>query len=906
MGRKVASWLTSRRVSARNGAGETVPTFRRAIAAALYTAVFASGTIAVVMATEAQAQSVSALEAEGTNLWFVELSGPPTADGNSKAAVKAEKDAFKKAAADGGVKFKVRRTYDTLFNGMAVEVAPADRAKLATLAGFKAMYPIDIIQLPTPEVVAGSAPDITKAIQMTGAKAMQDAGYTGAGIKVGIIDSGIDIDHPDLGGNGTNGSTSFPSPRVKYGYDFVGDAFNFDSTSASYNPNPSPDPNPDDCGGHGTHVAGIVGANGSIKGVAPGVTFGAYRVFGCNGSTSSDIILAALEMAHDDGMDVINQSLGSGRQWPQYPTAQATSRLAGKGIVVVASIGNNGPGGSSPDGLYAAGAPGVGEKVIGVASFDNAQNAFSVNGTPYGYTAASGSPAAPISGSLPMAKTGTPTSTTDGCAALPAGSMTGKAVLIRRGGCTFYVKASNAQNAGAAAVVLYNNAAGAINATVAGSPPITIPVVGITAAQGAALDALIAAGPTSLFWTGDVVSYPFGTGGLISGFSSFGLAADLSLKPNIGAPGGGIFSTYPLEQGGYATLSGTSMSSPHVAGAVAQLLQARPKTKVDDVKTLLQNAADPKLWNGGPQFGFLDNVHRQGAGMLDIAQAIGATTTVEPSEIALGESEAKQKKIKLKIKGDAKKSSTTYDITHEPALATGPTLATSTTTGSTSYIGQFGYYDSFATVTFNKSTVTVKGPADVEVEVTINAPDDSVLYDRGIYGGYIVLTPQGGGQTLRVPYAGFKGDYQAIQVLVPTASGYPWLARLAGTTFTNQPTGATYTLQNGDIPYFLLHLDHLSEQILLEALDMNGKVVGRVSLDEWMTRNSSATSFFAFTWDGDVFKKDPNKPKDWSTVPNGDYRVRVTVTKALADKNEKKNPGHYETWISPVITIARP
>ena len=234
---------------------------------------------------------------------------------------------------------------------------------------------------------------------------------------------------------------------------------------------PVPDPNPDDCGGHGSHVSGIVGGNGGgIRGVAPGVTFGAYRVFGCNGSTSSDIIVEALERAYADGMQVVNQSLGSGRQWPQYPTAQATSRLAAKGVVMVASIGNNGPGGSSPDALFAAGAPGVGANVIGVASYDNAQQSFTVNDLPYGFNTATGAPAPPISGSLPMSKTGTPTTANDACSPLVAGSLTGTAVLIRRGTCSFAIKSANAQAAGAAAVVLYNNAAGALSPTVAGWP----------------------------------------------------------------------------------------------------------------------------------------------------------------------------------------------------------------------------------------------------------------------------------------------------------------------------------------------------------------------------------------------------------------------------------------------------
>ena len=147
-----------------------------------------------------------------------------------------------------------------------------------------------------------------------------------------------------------------------------------------------PDGNPDSCrdpngdaGSHGTHVAGIVGASGTapsgVRGVAPGVTFGAYRVFGCDGSTDTDIMLAAMERALADGMDVINMSIGSSYQWPQYPTAVAASRLVKKGVVVVASIGNSG--GTTLNG-WSAGAPGTGANVIGVASFDNTHTLFAL------------------------------------------------------------------------------------------------------------------------------------------------------------------------------------------------------------------------------------------------------------------------------------------------------------------------------------------------------------------------------------------------------------------------------------------------------------------------------------------------------------------------------------------------
>jgi subtilisin family serine protease len=856
-------------------------------------------------------ESVSAAGAENGNLWFVELSGAPVADGGKLANVRNEKAAFRNAATAAGIAYKERLSYDTLFNGFSIQVAPGDRAKISQLAGVKAMYPVEIIAAPNPERADEISPDMVAAINLTGAKQAQDSGLSGNGIKVGIVDTGIDIDHPAFGGSGTNGTTPFPTARVVSGYDFVGNNYNSGGTPAQQVP--VPDPNPDDCNGHGTHVAGIVGGSGGgIKGVAPGVTFGAYRVFGCTGSSSADVIVAALERAYADGMQVINQSLGAARQWPQYPTAQASSRLVNRGVIMVASIGNNGPGGSSPDALFAAGAPGVGDKVIGVASYDNAQLSFTVSGTPYGFNPASNSPLPPTSGSLPMGRTWTgaapspATSTTavptaDGCNALPAGSFAGQAVLIRRGTCSFYQKALNAQNAGAAAVVLYNNQTGAINATVAGSPAITIPVVGITAAQGVTLHNLIAAGPTSLTWTGNYVSWPFGTGGLISGFSSFGLSADLSLKPNIGAPGGSIVSAYPLEQGGVANLSGTSMSSPHVAGGVALILEARPRISSNAMRGRLQNSADPKNWSGSPGLGFLDYTHRQGAGMLDIMGTINATTVIEPSQLSVGESEFGPKTFTINVKNEGK-TSVTYELGHLPALATGPNapfVYSSTLTG----YNISGTFNAPAAVTFSVPSITVPAGSSASFDVTIAA--DAGLPDRSIYGGYVALTVPGQSTAAyRVPFAGFKGDYQSTQVLTPTANGFPWLAQLVGTSYFNRPAGGTYTMAGSDIPYFLMHLDHHSRRIRLEAFDaLTGKSWHRVSDDEYLTRNSTPAGFFAFTWDGTTFTGKGKNASQWYTVPNGQYVVKVSVLKALGDEN---NPAHWETWTSPTITIARP
>ena len=619
---------------------------------------------------------------ETPQLWFVEFNGAPTADGGRASAIALEQRNFRAEATTARVKFTQRYSFSTLWNGVSVAITPDQLPALTRLSSVKTLYPVELISIPETQVSA--TPEMFTALSMTGADiAQSELGYTGKGVKVAIMDTGIDYMHPDLGGG-------FGSAfKVFTGYDFVGDAFNADPASPGYNPVPVPDHDPMDTNGHGTHVAGIVGAKGEVIGVAPDVLLGAYRVFGTEGSTTADIMLLAMERVLADRMDVLNMSIGSAFQWPQYPTAQAADRLVNRGVVVVASIGNSGA-----NGLYAAGAPGLGEKVIGVASYDNthvALNTFTLSpdNYPIGYANATAAPLAPLSGtaSIMAAK--------DLSGAPPDGqTYGGKVAIVARGGFTFHAKALAAQNAGASAVIIHNNAAGRISPTVADTPAITIPVVAITQADGLLIMSRLGAGPVAITWTDTTGSFVNPTGGLISSFSSYGLSPDLALKPDIGAPGGLIYSTYPVTKGSYASISGTSMSSPHVAGAVALLLEAKPNTPAQAVRSILQNSADPKNWWGNPGLGFLDNVHRQGAGMLDIDDAIMATTFVTPAKLSLGECLTVSHTAQLAITNKSA-GAVTYTLSHVPALSTGPnTFTVGATTG-------------FAAVGFDSPEVTV-------------------------------------------------------------------------------------------------------------------------------------------------------------------------------------------------------
>jgi subtilisin family serine protease len=793
---------------------------------------------------------------ETPNLWFVELASPPAAEGTKDRILKAEKAAFRKAAKKVDLEYSERFAFDTLWNGLSIQIGAGELGKLARIPGVKALWPVVLVSLPEP--YAGANPDLYTALTMTGADVAQsELGYTGVGIKVAVMDTGIDYDHPDLSG------CFGPGCRVAYGYDLVGDDFNADSTSPSYSPIPVPDDDPDDCQGHGTHVAGIIGADGVVTGVAPGVTFGAYRVFGCEGSTFSDIMVAAMEMALADDMDILNMSIGSAFQWPQYPTAAASDRLVNAGMVVVASIGNNGD-----LGTYAAGAPGVGKKVIGTASFDNThslQPYFEVAGQKIGYKGMSYAAPAPTSGTEEIVYVGRGCNA-DAYEADPAG----KVALIIRGACSFREKALKAQASGATAAVIHNSSPGNFNGTL-GAPYVDFAVVSISLEDGMFIRTQAA--PIMMTWTDQLWNFPSPTGGLISSFSSYGLAPDLSIKPDIGAPGGNIYSTIPLEQGGYGVKGGTSMASPHVAGAAALLLEAKPNTPSQVVRDILQNSADPKPWWGWPTGPFLDNVHRQGAGMVDIDDAILATTKITPGKLALGESEAGPHGVMLMVENNGSHA-VTYDLSYVSAVAT---------TGTWS--DDLGFWLTGEYIDFGASSVTVPAGGTAVVNATIYPPTGP---DLGTYGGYIVFTPQDGGQVYRVPYAGFVGDYQALPVLTANPYGLPWLLG-----------GPVYTMEGGDYPEFWVNLGRQVRKLRMEVFDANtGKAWHRAFDLEYVGRNPNYNYINSYVWDGTTVNG-----RKVNVVPDGEYVVVLSVQKTLG---EDDNPDHWETWTSPVISIHRP
>jgi minor extracellular serine protease Vpr len=449
----------------------------------------------------------------------------------------------------------------------------------------------------------------------------------GDGIKVGVIDSGIDQTHPFLQPNAgmvmpegfPKGDVSFTSKKV-----IVAKVFNQDPWQTAQAVE-----------SHGSHVSGTIAGkagtmptlgNNPLSGVAPGAYLGNYNVFpGQVANAKSLFIAKAVEEAVADGMDVLNLSLGGTPHKGADLLDMTVNAATDAGVVVVISAGNSGPGN------YTVGSPGTADKVITVAATTNSHTFASYlenAALEQGHTLATsgdgnGKVTEQLTGKLDVWSKYAGGDTL-ACKAISGKPLDGKIALIQRGFCNFSIKINNAAAAGATAVVIYQNSNS--NPIPMATSGVTVPAVMINKASGDILSGLNDQNVTITYPPIEVVEQP----NLLASFSSWGPTPNYTLKPDVAAPGVNIYSS--VVGGGYELYQGTSMAAPHVAGSAAVLLANSRAHNLGwgpaEVKAALMATAHDAT-------GVIDPL-KDGAGIIDLSRAMNTPAMAFPSSLSFG------------------------------------------------------------------------------------------------------------------------------------------------------------------------------------------------------------------------------------------------------------------------------
>ncbi len=446
-----------------------------------------------------------------------------------------------------------------------------------------------------------------------GTKTAIESGFDGTGITIAVIDTGVDYNHPDLFGLGEQG-------KVIGGYDYI----DKDST-------------PIDTSGHGTEVAGIIAADGQLKGIAPKSKILAYRVSDDGNSVSSDLIIKAIEQAIVDGADIINISLGINRT--NQKIDNAVNKAIDQGILVVTAAGNNGPE------LGTIGSPGLNPNSITVgATYNNISSSLvstlEVGDQRFQVLPMVGTKAfdEPIIAEILFGKYSRERD-------LEGTNVENSILLVERGSDVedeivyFSDKEHNAATAGAQAIVVYNSKPGIflgeLTHELAGpNYQPSIPALSMSNKDGLMLRELLkekTIGTLNVFYNPDFVAF----------FSSRGPVSPFYIKPDLVAPG--VFVNTTLNDGKYNFTSGTSFAAPHVTGAAALLLQKEPDLEPNDIKSILITTSDSVSDAYGNKFPF----EFAGTGRLNLTKAFNANLIIYPTYLTFNLSQEKQSQTQM-------------------------------------------------------------------------------------------------------------------------------------------------------------------------------------------------------------------------------------------------------------------
>ena len=555
-----------------------------------------------------------------------------------RAQLSALRNDYKKWLQANYPKAKITGNFDISLNAVAVELNGAPLAGIAATPLVKqAQYEGIYHKLNT-------VPDLTlvRAPAITGGSGGKDAG---AGIKVAVIDTGIDVRHPCFADAGYPaqkqlGDTKFTNNKV-----VVAKVFNNKAGSRSYTAEAIQD--------HGTHVAGTVACNfdtpatvdgapipGNISGVAPKALLGNYNIFPDQVEDArSEDILNALDAAYADGFDVANMSLGGNAHGIQDLVTIAVDNLDQANMIVAVASGNSGPDlrtvespGSAARALT-AGASSVGQQMFFVVT---------VGGSTY-QTLKGDFGSVPAGGlTANLAVLHGPASEFGGlsaaCDALPAGSLAGKIALLSRGVCDFTVKLQNVQDAGGVAALVVDRADGGPIVMGQNDNPVQPTIPGYMAALSARAALMASDGQSTTF--PDIPTYVYEASGddLIADFTSAGPTdVDFRVKPDLVAPGVNVLSSVPANACAtppcFAFFNGTSMATPHLAGTAAVVRAQHPDWSAAEIRSAIVNTAKRNVVHDLDGVAIAD-VNVVGAGRLDVQNAVEATIALDPVSVS--------------------------------------------------------------------------------------------------------------------------------------------------------------------------------------------------------------------------------------------------------------------------------
>ncbi|MGE5347235.1 MAG: S8 family serine peptidase [Acidithiobacillales bacterium] len=562
-----------------------------------------------------------------------------------RAQLSALRNDFKAWLRANAPNAKVTGNFDIALNAVSVQL---NGASLATIASAPMVQRAEYEGFYYPTIDPTIDPDLAVIHAVEAWAVSGGPGNAGEGVKVAILDTGIDITHPCFSDGGYATQTQLGDHRFTNNKVIAAKVFN--------NKTPSRGFTAEAIQAHGTHVAGTVACNfdtpatvdgvtipHGISGIAPRALLGNYNIFPGNVlNARSEDILNALETAYADGFDVANMSLGGNASGIQDLLTIAVDNLDQADMVVAVAAGNAGPGhftiespGSAARALT-AGAATVGHFIGAPVTVSGGPGAGTYPGMIGDFPTASANLTAPLKvvseGSLVNG-------ISNACSALTA-NLSGTIALVSRGTCSFSTKIRNGQSAGAAAVLVVNNVDGdgiAMGQDGTPSQP-TIPAYMLSLSDGL----LVKSSDGESTTIGVALQYfVSGNDDFISSFSGQGPTdVDFRVKPDVIAPGQNVLSSIPANFCAsppcFAFFQGTSMATPHLAGSAAVVRGQFPDFSAAEIRSAIVNTADQGVLHPSSPSASSTDVNIIGAGRENLLSAVSAKVALDPVSVSFG------------------------------------------------------------------------------------------------------------------------------------------------------------------------------------------------------------------------------------------------------------------------------